>query len=71
MSFRMLVAMLIVVHSAGFRAHQQAGMSSEAEAQELPVVFLSKVVSGKTPSGTKIQAKLSIATLSEWHGRAT
>jgi hypothetical protein len=36
---------------------------SSATALELPVVLQQKVIAGKTPVGTKVQAKLTVATL--------
>ena len=65
MSLRTLVAILlfVFVHSVGSWAQKQAGTVSVTGVQEFPVVFQSSITSGKTQSGTKIQARLSIATL--------
>jgi len=38
-------------------------VSRSAAAMEFPVILQQKVVAGKTPVGTKVQAKLTLATL--------
>ncbi len=66
MSSRVLVAILtmVVVVSAGSPGQQtNPTTGSMIGAQEFPVVFQSSVTAGKTPVGTTIQAKLSMATL--------
>jgi hypothetical protein len=65
MSVRIPIAILIFIFadSVGAGAQKQTGAESFSGAQEFPVVFQSRVTSGKTSSGTKIQAKLSMATL--------
>jgi hypothetical protein len=45
---------------------QQSHSSSSSALREFPVVLQQSVEAGKTPVGTKIQAKLSVATL--FHG---
>jgi hypothetical protein len=42
---------------------QQASLPPSAAAQEFPVTFQESIVAGKTPVGTKVQAKLRMATL--------
>ena len=66
MSSRVLVAILtmIVVGSASSPGQQtNPTTGSMIGGQEFPVVFQSSVTAGKTPVGTTIQAKLSMATL--------
>jgi hypothetical protein len=47
-------------------AQQQPGSSSAAAAAlEFPVVMQQNVIAGKTPVGTKVQAKLTVATMVE------
>jgi len=60
-----LVAILISfsMYPVGCWAQKQAGTGSANGVQEFPVVFKNSVSSGKTPSGTKVQARLAIATL--------
>lgn len=41
----------------------KSGVPSSAAALEFPVILQQKVVAGKTPAGTKVQAKLTVATL--------
>ncbi len=41
----------------------RSGVPSSAAALEFPVVLQQKVIAGKTPVGTKVQAKLTVATL--------
>lgn len=47
----------------GFSQQQPHTPSASAVAQEFPVTFQESVVAGKTPAGTKVQAKLRMATL--------
>jgi hypothetical protein len=54
---------LIVPGSASSWGQQQAGTVSVIGVQEFPVVFQQSVTAGRTPVGTKIQAKLTMATL--------
>jgi len=56
-------SILIVTCSVGSWGQPQAVTAPVIGVQEFPVVFQSSVTAGKTPVGTKIQAKLSIATL--------
>ncbi len=63
---RAVVASLIIVVacSSGSSGQQQPKTTASViELQEFPVVFQRGVTAGKTPVGTTIQAKLSIATL--------
>jgi hypothetical protein len=63
---RVLVASLIMIvacSSGSWGQQQPRATASVIEVQEFPVVFQSSVTAGKTPVGTTIQAKLSIATL--------
>lgn len=63
---RVLVAslMIIVACSSGSWAQQQPRTTASAiEVQEFPVFFQRSVTAGKTPVGTTVQAKLSMATL--------
>lgn len=63
MSSRVLVTVLTMVVAAGSPGRQTNPTTSVIGVQEFPVVFESSVTAGKTPVGTTIQAKLSIATL--------
>jgi len=56
-------SILIVTCSVGSWGQPQTVTAPVIGVQEFPVVFQSSVTAGKTPVGTKIQAKLSIATL--------
>jgi hypothetical protein len=63
---RVLIAslMMVVAGSSGSSGQQQPRTTAPAvEVQEFPVVFQKSVTAGKTPVGTTIQAKLSMATL--------
>jgi hypothetical protein len=68
---RLLVAswLLIVPGSAGAWGQEQGGTASATETrsvigvQEFPVIFQNSVSAGRTPVGTKIQARLTMATL--------
>ena len=42
---------------------EKAGASPPTTVQEFPVILQQSVTAGKTPAGTKIQAKLEVATL--------
>lgn len=53
---------LSVIFPASLLA-QQNPPSAASTAQEFPVMLEQNVIAGKTPVGTKVQAKLSIATL--------
>jgi hypothetical protein len=53
---------LLLSSTLGF-GQQTAAPSASAVAQEFPVTFQENIVAGKTPVGTKIQAKLKMATL--------
>ena len=66
MLVRVLVAslMIIVACSSGYSGQREPRTTaSVTEMQEFPVVFQRSVTAGKTPVGTTIQAKLSMATL--------
>ncbi|MGA8300592.1 MAG: hypothetical protein WCB53_08870 [Terriglobales bacterium] len=56
---------LLLAQSPSDQAKTAPGTISaaEASAQEFPVVMRQNVVAGKTPIGTKVEAKLTIATL--------
>jgi hypothetical protein len=63
---RVLVAslMIIVACSSNSSGQQQPTTTAPgSEVQEFPVVFQRSVTAGKTPVGTTVQAKLSMATL--------
>lgn len=55
--------LLFVACSSAAVGQQTSVPSASAAAQEFPVVFQENVVAGKTSVGTKIQAKLGMATL--------
>lgn len=54
---------LSVSYSATLLGQQKAAPSAPAGAEEFPVILQQSVAAGKTPVGTKIQAKLAVATL--------
>jgi hypothetical protein len=56
---------LSIFCSAIALAQQRPNFSTPSRVQEFPVVMRQSVVSGKTAVGTKIQAKLGVATLVE------
>ncbi len=60
-----IVAVLIlgVCCSVTLLGQQKPADSAPVGMQEFPVVLQQKVIAGKTPAGTKIQAKLGVATL--------
>jgi hypothetical protein len=62
---RVVLATLIwiVASSVGTWGQQEAGTASVIGVQEFPVVLQQSVTAGRTPVGTKIQAKLTMATL--------
>jgi hypothetical protein len=61
-----LVSAVLVPAWAAFSfAQQTSSLPAASVVREFPMVFESNVVAGKTPAGTKIQARLSIATLQE------
>lgn len=55
--------LLIVVCLSTWSLGQQKSAAPPAGVREFPVVLQQSVESGKTPAGTKIQAKLAVATL--------
>ncbi len=55
--------MLGVFGSASLLGQQKPAASSAPSAQEFPVILQQSVTAGKTPAGTKIQARLEAATL--------
>lgn len=64
MPHKWLVTNLVLILAAS--AHIWGQQKPETPApglQEFPVVFQQNITAGKTPAGTKIQAKLAIATL--------
>lgn len=56
-------AFLFLVSSLTAVGQQKTPSSASAAAQEFPVTFQQTIVAGKTPAGTKVQAKLGMATL--------
>jgi hypothetical protein len=54
---------LCVSYSAALLGQQPPASSAPAGVQEFPVMLQQSVAAGKTPVGTKIQAKLEVATL--------
>lgn len=62
---RIVVASLIMIlpYAASCWGQEQAGSTSVIGVQEFPVVFQESVTAGKTPVGTRIRAKLTMATL--------
>lgn len=54
---------LTVSYSATVLGQQKSASSATSSAQEFPVVLQQSVAAGKTPVGTKVQAKLEVATL--------
>lgn len=54
---------LCVLYSAALLSQQPAATSASPAGQEFPVTLQQSVAAGKTPVGTKIQAKLVVATL--------
>jgi hypothetical protein len=59
----LLVLLCAMFCPAILTCQQQPTASASSAVHEFPVVFQENVVAGKTPAGTKIQAKLAIATL--------
>lgn len=57
--------LLLSVFSAFSLAQQTTSLPAASVVREFPMVLESNVVAGKTAVGTKIQAKLSVATLHE------
>jgi hypothetical protein len=57
-----LAILLLFGSTFGF-GQKAAAPSASAVAQEFPVTFQENIVAGKTPVGTKVQAKLGMATL--------
>jgi hypothetical protein len=58
-------ALTVVLGAAALLSQQPPAAPSTSAALEFPVTMLQKVVAGKTPAGTKVQAKLTVATLVE------
>lgn len=54
---------LCVSYSTTVLGQQKPASSASSGAQEFPVILQQSVAAGKTPVGTKIQAKLVVATL--------
>ena len=59
-----LAALTLVLGGAALLSQQPPAAPTSA-ALEFPVTMLQKVAAGKTPAGTKVQAKLTVATLVE------
>jgi hypothetical protein len=57
------ILICIVASSVDFWCQEESGTASVIGVQEFPVVFQESVTAGRTPVGTKIQAKLTMATL--------
>ena len=66
-SRRLMLHLVLVTACAGGLFGQQKSQAADpqlpAARQEFPVILQQSVTAGKTPVGTKIQAKLAIATL--------
>lgn len=60
-----LAALTVVLGGAALLSQQPPAAPSTSAALEFPVTMLQKVAAGKTPAGTKVQAKLTVATLVE------
>lgn len=56
-------ALAIILSSTGLFSQQTPALSGCAGACEFPVTLRQSVVAGKTPAGTKVEAKLVLATL--------
>jgi hypothetical protein len=65
-SRRLLVQVALIGACCAASIGQQSQSSSSSALREFPVVLQQSVEAGKTPVGTKIQAKLAVATL--FHG---
>src|ERR1700722_11206799 len=66
MCTRSMVVTLLVLSAASSAilfGQQQPAPSAPSGVREFPVTLEQSVVAGKTPVGTKIQAKLEVATL--------
>jgi len=60
----LLIYLILTARLGSFSIAQQAGQTAApSSAQEFPVMLQENVIAGKTPVGTKVQAKLSMATL--------
>jgi len=61
---RFLLAVLTVfVYSAGLVSQQGPAAPNSTSVKEFPVIMKQNVTAGTTPAGTKVQAKLVVATL--------
>lgn len=58
-----LAVLTVVLGSAPLRSQQTPAVSSASAGREFPVLMRQNVTAGKTPVGTKVQAKLVVATL--------
>ena len=58
-----LIAAASAVWSITLSAQEKPETSTPGSMQEFPVILQQTLIAGKTPVGTKVQAKLSIATL--------
>jgi hypothetical protein len=58
-----LLVQLLVLFSLSLFSQQTPSAPTAAALQQFPVLFQQSVVAGKTPAGTKIQCKLTAATL--------
>ena len=63
---KLLIQVTMIVACCAASIGQQSQSSSSAVLRQFPVVLQQSVEAGKTPVGTKIQAKLAVATL--FHG---
>jgi hypothetical protein len=59
----LILFVVIVISSASILSQQKPAASAPPGTQEFPVVMEQNVAAGKTPAGTKIRAKLEVATL--------
>src|ERR1700757_2908294 len=58
-----LIAAASAVWSITLSAQEKPETSTPGSMQEFPVILQQTLIAGKTPVGTKVQAKLSLATL--------
>src|SRR5207245_2131370 len=58
-----LTILSVLVCSAGLLSQKEATAPNPTNVKEFPVVMKQEVTAGKTPVGTKVEAKLSVATL--------
>ncbi len=58
-----LLAAAFMAWSINLNAQEKPETPTQGSMQEFPVILQQSLIAGKTPVGTKVQAKLSIATL--------